>query len=149
MNTCIQSLPSIFIARFLRCFEDPTINVSLAVKNLSVLLLVLFTKMTTENSYFYYTVINALEVRGIISGLLFDKSLLLPSTSSDASPSTLKEKKKKRSLDTSGTGSTLNLLQIDTSIIENFFIQIHTFWDGPLQVSPFIHIYYISSYRFH
>jgi len=101
------------------------------VTNLSVLLFILFTKMITKNSYFYYAVINALEVRGILSGLLFDKSLLLLSTSSDASLN----KSKKRKLETSSTGSALNLLQIDTSVIENFFIQIHAFWDGPLQVS--------------
>ena len=31
-----------------------------------------------------------------------------------------------------GTGSALNPLQTDVSVVENFFLQGHEFWDGPL-----------------
>ena len=68
---------------YLCLFEDSSgINVSLAIENLSFLLLVLFTKMITENSCFYYEVINALERRGIPSILLFNKILLFTSSAS-------------------------------------------------------------------
>ena len=69
-------------AYFQCCFEDSVgTSVSIAIKNLLYLLLVLLAKTITENSYFYYTIINALEIRRIASSFLFDKVyyyLLLP-----------------------------------------------------------------------
>ena len=106
--------------------------------------------MITENSYFHYSVANDLETRGIASNLLFHKSLLLHSSSSNTTVSEHRVKKKKKfsmkiknnkNDNTSssgdirgGTGSVLKLFQMKISVIENLFLETYVFWDRTLQI---------------
>jgi hypothetical protein len=79
--------------------------------------------MIIENQYFHNVLKYATQIRGAISGMIFDKSLRL-ATDEDGGSS--------RSL--LGVGGMLNLMQSDASILENTAMQLHTVWDGPLQV---------------
>merc|ERR1711879_821001 len=74
---------------------------------------ILCTKMIIENQYFHNVVKCATQVRGSLSGLIFDKSLSLPA---------------------GGDGSVLNLMQNDAGTIESIAVQFHTLWDSPLQI---------------
>jgi hypothetical protein len=86
--------------------------------------------MLIENQYFHLAVKYATQLRGSLAGLIFDKSLRLPSgggtSVSDADGT------EKASL---GAGGVLNLMQSDASILESTALQLHTIWDGPLQAS--------------
>jgi hypothetical protein len=87
--------------------------------------------MVIENQYFHNAVRGATEVRGSLSGMIFDKSLRLPGGGGAVS-SLSKDGGAKSSL---GAGGVLNLLQSDASLLEFTAMQLHTIWDGPLQVS--------------
>jgi hypothetical protein len=87
-------------------------------------------KMVIENQYFHNVLKYATQIRGAISGMIFDKSLRL-ATDEDGGSS--------RSL--LGVGGMLNLMQSDASILENTAMQLHTVWDGPLQVRNYSHLY--------
>ena len=134
INTGVQAFPAILLARLLRLVEagnsqPPTKALSTAVSLVGVLLI----KMIIENQYFHSVVKCSTEVRGALSGLIFDKSLRLPGGGSGVTHKPDRGKDKKR--EALGTGGVLNLMQSDASIIENASMQIHTIWDGPLQVS--------------
>lgn len=128
VNTAVQIFPALLIARLLRLVESGNqepIRKSLlaAVTLVGVLTL----KMVIENQYFHRVVDCATQVRGSLAGLIFDKSLRLPSggdggrTSNDS----------KTNL---GDGGVLNLMQSDAAILESTAMQLHTIWDGPLQI---------------
>ena len=72
----------------------------------------------------------ATQTRGAVEGLIFDKSLRLP----DGGSGVLSKKEKDKEQKALGSGGVLNLMQNDASIIENAAMQVHTIWDGPLQV---------------
>lgn len=78
---------------------------------------VLSVKMIIENQYFHHVLMYATQIRGVAAGIIFDKSLRLASDENAA-----------------GVGSMLNLMQTDASVLENTALQLHTLWDGPLQV---------------
>lgn len=87
-------------------------------------------KVVIENQYFHNVLKYATLIRGAISGMIFDKSLRL-ATDEDGGSS--------RSV--LGVGGMLNLMQSDASILENTAMQLHTLWDGPLQVCNYSPIY--------
>jgi hypothetical protein len=128
VNTAVQAFPALLLARFLRLLESgdqqPPGKALLAALSLVTVLSV---KMVIENQYFHNVVNCATQVRGSLAGLIFDKSLRLPSGSEGGSVS--EDKKTKL-----GDGGILNLMQSDTSIIESASMQVHTIWDGPLQI---------------
>jgi hypothetical protein len=131
INTAIQAFPALLVARLLRLVEsgnqEPT---SKALGAALSLVAVLSVKMLIENQYFHLAVKYATQLRGSLAGLIFDKSLRLPSgggtSVSDADGT------EKASL---GAGGVLNLMQSDASILESTALQLHTIWDGPLQAS--------------
>ena len=111
------------------------------------LIALLSVKMIIENLYFHNVVKCATMVRGSLTGLVFDKSLRLSSSSGsgssngassvtveedskDADSSSEESKKNKKGKDTAslGTGGVLNLMQSDVSVIESTALQIHTIW---------------------
>ena len=154
LNTAIQAFPALLVARLLRLVESgdkhpPSMALNAAVS----LVAVLSVKMIVENQYFHSVVKGATEVRGSLAGMIFDKSLRLPGGGGGSISS--KEGGIKSSL---GAGGVLNLMQSDASILESTAMQLHTIWDGPLQVSsrmmidrlvkrPF-HFAVLSNHRF-
>ena len=128
VNTLIQAFPALLIARILRLVEsgdrDP---VRKSLQAVIALVSVLSAKMITENQYFHRVVDMATQVRGSLGGLIFDKSLRLPTggdggrVSTDGKPPL-------------GDGGVLNLMQSDASLLESTAMQLHTIWDGPLQI---------------
>jgi hypothetical protein len=98
------------------------------------LVAVLSVKMIVENLYFHAVVKYATQVRGSLAGLIFDKSLRLASGSGHAPLSASDKKDGNTAGKALGAGGVLNLMQSDTSILESTALQIHTIWDGPLQV---------------
>lgn len=134
VNTGIQAFPPILLSRLLRLIETgDQYPASKAFGAAVSLVAVLLTKMLIENQYFHYVVKMSTEVRGSLSGLIFDKSLRLPGGGSSVTHKTDKKNKKKRVA--LGTGGVLNLMQSDASIIESTAMQLHTIWDGPLQIA--------------
>jgi len=164
-NTLIQAFPAMILARLLRLMEATVAATDVAAGRPPVgralgtaasLMAVLMIKMIVENQYFHYVVQCSTEVRGALSGLIFDKSLRLPAGGSlvthpdktnsdnnnsnnnkDSDESTTTTKKKSL-----GAGGVLNLMQSDTSIIENAFMQIHNLWDAPLQIAMYTLLLY-------
>jgi len=137
-NTAIQALPALLVSRLLRSLEEgnqypPGKALSAAVSLVAVLSI----KMLTENQYFNRVVNGGTQVRGTLSGLIFDKSLRLPSGSEGGRVSKNGKKNVGRS-----NGSTLNLMDQDTSTLEFASLQIHTIWDGPLQIAMYMSLLY-------
>ena len=127
-NTLIQAFPALFVARLLRLVESGApakSSIQAAVALLSILTL----KMITENQYFHSIVQCSTHVRGTVAGLIFDKSMRVPTGSS-----AILSKKSGQNRDI-GVGGVINLMQSDASVIESAALQIHTIWDGPLQIS--------------
>ena len=130
-NTLIQAFPSLLLARLLRYIEaGDAYPPSKAFMAAAHLVAVLLGKLIVENQFFHHVVKCSTEVRGALSGLIFDKSLRLPGGGS-AVTHKADSKKKGYAL---GAGGVVNLMQSDASIIENAAMQIHTIWDAPLQV---------------
>jgi hypothetical protein len=92
--------------------------------------------MVIENQYFHNVLKYATQIRGAISGMIFDKSLRLAADENAGSARGV-----------TGVGGLLNLMQSDASILENTALQLHTVWDGPLQVSK-ISTLFCQSRRF-
>ncbi|OEU10585.1 P-loop containing nucleoside triphosphate hydrolase protein [Fragilariopsis cylindrus CCMP1102] len=119
LNTCIQAFPSILVARLLRSIEAGNAQpISQSLKAAALLVSVLSIKMITENLFFHNVVNMSTQVRGALEGLIFDKSLRLPE----------------------GGSGVLNLMQSDAATIEGAAMQLHTFWDGPLQISIYTYL---------
>mmetsp|Transcript_30339 Transcript_30339/g.45944 ORF Transcript_30339/g.45944 Transcript_30339/m.45944 type:complete len:1588 (-) Transcript_30339:395-5158(-) len=138
LNTAIQAFPAILLSRFLRLLESgEKYPASKAIFAAVTLVVVLSVKMITENQYFHGIVNCATQVRGTLSGLIFDKSLRLPGGVEGASVA----EDGKANL---GNGGILNLMQSDTSMLEQTTMQLHTIWDGPLQIA----IYSTLLYRY-
>eukprot|EP00529_Nitzschia_sp_RCC80_P002595 CAMPEP_0113507982 /NCGR_PEP_ID=MMETSP0014_2-20120614/36759_1 /TAXON_ID=2857 /ORGANISM="Nitzschia sp." /LENGTH=1682 /DNA_ID=CAMNT_0000403635 /DNA_START=279 /DNA_END=5327 /DNA_ORIENTATION=+ /assembly_acc=CAM_ASM_000159 len=138
LNTAIQAFPAILLARLLRAVEaGQSQPLQQALKPAFMLVGVLSLKLVVENAYFHSVVNMSTQVRGSVEGLIFDKSLRLPDGGSGvlAKKYTSKNKKEKEAL---GSGGVLNLMQSDASIIENLFMQVHTIWDGPLQIAMYM-----------
>lgn len=136
-NTLIQAFPAILVARLLRTIEASA-PPSKSLIAAGTLIGVLSLKMIIENLYFHNVVKMATSLRGSISGVLFEKSLRLPGGGGGAVVSERTKGKKKdekeRKKETLGAGGVLNLMQTDASMLESVALQIHTTWDGPLQV---------------
>jgi len=86
-------------------------------------------------------------VRGSLTGLVFDKSLRVSSNedfqkSPSSGDSDDKKSGEKKSSPSVGSSSVLNLMQSDVLIIENAALQIHTIWDGLLQISIYSALLY-------
>ena len=133
-NTVVQAFPAMLVSRLLKLVEaGEAFPPSKAALTAVSLLLVLTLKMICENQLFHFIVTMSTQTRGALEGMIFDKSLRLPGGGSGVfskQDGTVGEKKKAL-----GSGGVLNLMQSDASIIENAAMQIHTIWDGPLQVS--------------
>jgi ABC-type multidrug transport system fused ATPase/permease subunit len=143
INTGVQAFPAILVARLLRLIEEGTSSPSsLAMKAAFDLVAVLTVKMMIENAYFHNIVKCSTLIRGSLSGMIFDKSLRVSANSGhhgDASVKSekadgKKKKKKKKKASMAGSSSVLNLMQSDVSTIEMASLQIHTLWDGILQI---------------
>ncbi|KAG7349488.1 multidrug ABC transporter permease/ATPase [Nitzschia inconspicua] len=135
LNTGIQAFPAIIVARLLRSIEAGTAEpVSKSIHAALWLVAVLSTKMIVENQMFHLVVSMSTQVRGALEGLIFDKSLRLPEGGSGVmAKQNLSDEKKAL-----GSGGVLNLMQTDASIIESGAMQVHTLWDGPLQIAMYI-----------
>ena len=132
-NTAIQAFPSILVARILRSIEaGNSIPASRAVNAALTLAAVLTLKMVNENQLFHQLVTMSTQTRGALEGLIFDKSLRLPGGGSGV----LSKRKKGDEKKALGSGGVINLMQSDASLVEFAALQIHTTWDGLLQVSP-------------
>ena len=140
-NTLIQAFPAILVSRLLKLIESgdmhhPSKPIIAAVQLIGLLSM----KMIVENLYFHNVVKCATLVRGSLTGLVFDKSLRLSSSSGSGptrnaddekdNDSTEDKKMNKKSKDKTslGTGGVLNLMQSDVSVIESTALQIHTIW---------------------
>lgn len=131
LNTAVQAFPALLVAKLLHLVESggsPRKALGAALSLVAVLTL----KMIIENQYFHKVVNGATEVRGSLAGLIFDKSLRLPGGGGGVRSPDEDKDGNKVSL---GAGGVLNLMQSDASILEFAAMQLHTIWDGPLQVS--------------
>jgi len=152
MNTLVQAFPAILVARLLRLIEaGDACHPSKAVKAALDLVAVLSVKMVVENAYFHNVVKCSTMVRGSLSGMIFDKSLRVSVNTDhheDSHVSSEKEESEDGKRDTSApsvkASSVLNLVQSDVSTIEMTMLQIHTVWDGLLQIC----IYSTLLYKF-
>jgi hypothetical protein len=136
-NTLVQAFPAILVARLLRSIEaGDAYPVSRAVWSAVSLMAVLTLKMITENQFFHWVLTMATQTRGTLEGLIFDKSLRLP----DGGSGVLAKRDKDKERKALGLGGVLNLMQTDANTIELAAMQVHTLWDGPLQVSEAIKI---------
>ena len=152
VNTAVQAFPSILIARLLRLIEAGAEHPpQKAMTAALTLVAVLTVKMVVENQYFHHVVKLSTQVRGALAGLIFDKSLRLPSGSATTTTarSTDSSFDNKNATDTSsssssssGAGAVLNLMQSDASIVEATAMQLHTLWDGPLQIAVYTSLLY-------
>jgi ATP-binding cassette subfamily C (CFTR/MRP) protein 1 len=151
LNTIVQAFPALLIARLLRQIESGnSIPSSQPLISALSLVSVLSVKMVVENQYFHNVVKCACEVRGSLSGMIFDKSLRLSRGVGDRKLSstvgydhkTKKKAKAKKKLAVYGSGGALNLMQSDAAIIEGLTMQLHTLWDGLLQISIYIALLY-------
>ena len=149
LNTIVQAFPSLLIARLLRQIEaGNSIRAIEPLRSAFVLVSVLSVKMIIENLYFHNVVKCASEVRGSVGGMIFDKSLKLSSGSvsldnSGSSSKGEKEKKtKKGSSSAMGSGEVVNLMQSDATTLEMLTLQLHTIWDGALQISIYTALLY-------
>jgi len=148
-NTLIQAFPSLLVARLLRSIEaGPTVPIQESLKAAVALVAVLCLKMITENQFFHNVVNMATQIRGGVEGLIFDKSLRLPEGGSGVFTKNYTAKKSAAGTDKAketpkkalGSGGVLNLMQSDASIIENAALQVHTLWDGPLQIGIYTYL---------
>lgn len=144
LNTLIQAFPAILVSRLLKLIESGDMHhPSKAIRAAFDLVAVLSIKMVVENAYFHRIVKCSTMVRGTLSGLIFDKSLRVSSRQnigSDNSKNDEKDDKKKKSVGESS--SVLNLMQSDVSTIEMASLQIHTLWDGILQICIYSSLLY-------
>uniref|UniRef100_A0A7S1BJE7 Uncharacterized protein n=2 Tax=Corethron hystrix TaxID=216773 RepID=A0A7S1BJE7_9STRA len=161
VNTCVQALPALLVSKILKSIEAyatsrSEANVREAISASVTLLVVLSTKLVLENQFFDSTVRCGTEVRGMLEEIIFSKSLRLPVSgggevqTKTAESSSAKQSKDKKNDDKSrsttasiGVGGVLNLMQTDTTILESTTMQLHTIWDGPLQIT----IYSILLFR--
>jgi ABC-type multidrug transport system fused ATPase/permease subunit len=142
LNTIIQAFPSLLIARLLRQIEaGNSIKAIEPLRSAFLLVSVLSIKMIIENQFFHGAVKCASEVRGSIGGMIFDKSLRVSSAGTVTSSVDSKDKKKKRA-SSMGSGEVVNLMQSDATMLETLFLQLHTIWDGILQVSIYTALLY-------
>ncbi len=142
LNTVIQAFPSLLIARLLRQIEaGNSIKAIEPLRSAFLLVSVLSAKMIIENQYFHNVVKCACEVRGSIGGMIFDKSLRLSSGSVTSSGNSKNKKKKKRA-SSMGSGEVVNLMQSDATMLEMLTMQLHTIWDGALQIAIYIALLY-------
>jgi hypothetical protein len=131
INTALQAFPAILVARLLRCVEaGGSVPLSKSLSSAFLLFAVLNLRMITENQFFHNVVNMSTQTRGSLEGLIFDKSLRLPGGGSNVLARREKDEKKQAL----GSGGVLNLMQSDASTLESAAMQIHTIWDGPLQV---------------
>jgi len=142
LNTTIQAFPALLVARLLRLVEAGSAQpASKALWAAVHLVAVLSVKMVVENQYFHNVVKCSTAVRGSLAGLVFDKSLRLQGGGSgvqhlsDGDGGSTKNNEKNKTPKTIGAGGVLNLMQSDTSMIESAAVQVHTLWDGPLQIA--------------
>ena len=143
LNTCVQAFPALLVARLLRLVEAGAEQpVQKALMAAVQLVAVLSVKMILENQYFHNVVKCSTNVRGSLTGLIFDKSLRLQGGGSgvthvtdDSSATTKENNNSTDDTKTLGAGGVLNLMQSDASIIESAALQFHTLWDGPLQIA--------------
>jgi ABC-type multidrug transport system fused ATPase/permease subunit len=158
LNTIVQAFPAVLIARLLRQIESGnSIHSSQPLISALLLVFVLSVKMVIENQYFHNVVKCACEVRGSISGMIFDKSLRLSRGIGDGKATGVgdedgpiahgnktrkKAKSTKKKTAVYGSGGALNLMQSDAAIIEALTMQLHTLWDGLLQISIYIGLLY-------
>ncbi|GKY99326.1 hypothetical protein MPSEU_000887600 [Mayamaea pseudoterrestris] len=148
VNTGIQALPAILVSRLLRAIEAGTSQpASKAIRAAVTLLAVLSIKMFLENKFFHETVKCSTQVRGSLAGMIFDKSLCLPSGGSGLPSGVVTDKfinasGKNTTAPVFGAGGVLNLMQSDTSLIESAAMQLHTLWDGPLQIAVYTTLLY-------
>ena len=149
-NTIVQSFPSLLVARLLRQIESGTsIRAMKPLQSAIMLVSVLSMKMLLENQFFHNIVKCSCDVRGSISGLIFDKSLRLSANGGGGGgggggAGTRNNNATITTTSNFGSGSVLNLMQSDVTIIEMLTLQLHTLWDGLLQIS----IYTALLYRF-
>lgn len=132
MNTLVQFLPSLIIARLLKHIDThnsaalpplsaltwKTYATNKGFLLASMLLLTLCAKTIIENQYFDLATTSAASIRGTTSAAVFKKSLRL-------SPSGRQN---------NTVGEIVNLSQLDTSRMEQVASTIHILWDGTLQV---------------
>ena len=149
LNTIVQAFPSLLIARLLRQIEaGNSIRAIEPLRSAFVLVSVLSVKMIIENLYFHNVVKCASEVRGSVGGMIFDKSLKLSSgsvsldNSSSSSKGKNKKKTKKGTSSAMGSGEVVNLMQSDATTLEMLTLQLHTIWDGALQISIYTALLY-------
>ena len=127
INTSIQFVPSLLIARLLRYVDNSgKIAKPLSREFLSnrgfilacLLLVTLSAKTCIENQYFDLATTMGASIRGTLSSAVFRKSLRL-------SPSGRQN---------NTIGEIVNFSQLDTSRMEGVASSIHILWDGSLQV---------------
>lgn len=139
INSSVQAFPALLVSRLLRCVEaGEAYPVQKAINAAIALVSVLSLKMITENQFFHNVVNMSTQTRGAIEGLIFDKSLRLPGGGSGV----LAKRKSDQEKKALGSGGVLNLMQSDASIVESAVMQIHTTWDGLLQIAIYSTLLY-------
>lgn len=143
LNTLIQAFPAILVRRLLGNLESQA-SMRESMTTAMTLVLVLTVKMIIENQYFDKVVRTSTVVRGSLAGMIFDKSLRLPNGGANVAVS-----RKSGSLTNStetlaplGSGGVLNLMQSDAGLLESAALQLHTLWDGPLQIAVYTYLLY-------
>ena len=142
VNTIVQFLPSLIIARLLKYIDlnlkpasiFPLTQTTLktfasnpGVVLAALLLLILNLKTLIENQYFDVATTMGSSIRGTVTTAVFRKSLRLSSSS-----------RQKNTM-----GEIVNYSQLDASKMEQVFSSIHILWDGIFQVDNCILSYCI------
>jgi hypothetical protein len=134
-NTIIQAFPAILVSRLLRLIELGEANhPSKALLTTLTLITLLSIKMIVENKFFYNIVKGATEIRGSLTGMIFDKSLRISSSAALGVRKKGETNVSQNETAVLGSGSVINLMQLDATVIETLALQVHTLWDGLLQV---------------
>ena len=130
VNTLVQFLPSLLVARILTTTDAMTTAVSpLLVNSLRkqgvalslTLFAVLGLKTFFENQYFYIVTNTGTNIRGTLAAAIYKKAMRL--TSGGRGKSSL--------------GEIVNYMQLDASRMEAVATSVHILWDGLLQITGY------------
>eukprot|EP00934_Nitzschia_sp_Nitz4_P003775 Nitzschia sp. Nitz4//scaffold11_size288233//93698//98312//NITZ4_000757-RA/size288233-snap-gene-0.43-mRNA-1//-1//CDS//3329534023//3765//frame0 len=139
LNTAVQAFPALLVSRFLKSVEQGNaVPITTPITAAVMLVSVLSVKMVTESQFFHNAVGMATTTRGALEGLIFDKSMRLP----DGGSGVLAKQRTSDTKKALGNGGVLNLMQSDTPMIEAAAMQVHTLWDGPLQIAMYTTLLY-------
>jgi ABC-type multidrug transport system fused ATPase/permease subunit len=124
VNTVVQVIPFIALRGFLQWRKEEG-SKGWGIFWIAVIFLCMVTKAFTENIYFHLATLTSIQVRTALMTVLYTKTLRLSL----------------HARQTFTTGEVVNLLQIWTQRLEEFFaMKLHVLWDGAVQIAAYVGI---------